>query len=305
MSWATALGGGTPEPWLYAFTLGLVAAVNPCGLPLLPAYLSFFVGSDNRGRERRNLRGILCGTCVTVGFLLVFGLLGLLFEAGIDVVLSWVPWAMIPIGAAMAVLGLLAVLGKPIRPFLASPRWGSGQSVGRMVGFGVTYAIGSLTCALPLFLAAVASSFVRRGFAEGIWTFVAYALGMSLFLMVAGLVVANAGAPPLRRLAALSRAVPRLAGGVLCLVGCYLVLYWGSYAANPSAAPEPVASVEHLADVVTAWLSRSPTLVGIALAAIVVTVILAGAAGQRRRLSVREDLGAAKLPESGSVRARG
>ena len=61
-------------PLLYAFTLGLVAAVNPCGFPLLPAYLSLFVGEDTVGRPQRNLRALGAGASVAAGFVVVFGL---------------------------------------------------------------------------------------------------------------------------------------------------------------------------------------------------------------------------------------
>jgi len=30
-----------------SFTAGLVAAVNPCGFPMLPAYMSFFIELDD------------------------------------------------------------------------------------------------------------------------------------------------------------------------------------------------------------------------------------------------------------------
>jgi cytochrome c biogenesis protein CcdA len=49
----------------YAFALGLVAVANPCGLPLLPAYRSFFVGGggDVVGRAlRADTSGQLAGT---------------------------------------------------------------------------------------------------------------------------------------------------------------------------------------------------------------------------------------------------
>ncbi|MBA2575429.1 MAG: hypothetical protein H0V05_02115 [Euzebyaceae bacterium] len=37
-------------PFALAFTAGLVASVNPCGFAMLPAYLSFLIGSDDRDR---------------------------------------------------------------------------------------------------------------------------------------------------------------------------------------------------------------------------------------------------------------
>ena len=35
-----------------SFTAGLVAAVNPCGFAMLPAYLSFFLGQEAEERDR-------------------------------------------------------------------------------------------------------------------------------------------------------------------------------------------------------------------------------------------------------------
>jgi cytochrome c-type biogenesis protein len=274
--------GAASGPLLYAFTLGLVAAVNPCGFPLLGAYLSFFVGSDTEERPRRLLRGLAAGSCVTVGFVVVFAVLGGLVEGGVDVVLGWVPWVMIPVGVALAAIGVAGALGHPLKLLVPARRLGTGRGALAMAGFGVTYAVASLTCALPLFLAAVAGTFGRLGFARGLGSFVAYALGMGLFLMVAGLIVANAGVSALRRLRPFTRFVPRVAGGVLALVGAYLTYYWAAFQADPTASPPPIGFVEHVQSDITAWLSSSVRVVGVVLGlAVVVALLLAAGVGRR------------------------
>jgi cytochrome c-type biogenesis protein len=290
--------GAASGPLLYAFTLGLVAAVNPCGFPLLGAYLSFFVGAGTEDRPRRLLRGLAAGSCVTAGFLLVFGVLGALVEGGVDVVLGWVPWVMIPLGVLLGALGVAGALGHPVRFLVPTRRLGAGRGALAMAGFGVTYAVASLTCALPLFLAAVAGTFGRLGFGRGIGSFVAYALGMGLFLMVAGLVVANVGVAPLRRLSPLTRFVPRLAGGVLALVGAYLTYYWAAFEADPTSSPPPIGFVEHLQTDVSSWLSGSVRVVGAVLGLAVVLALVLAAAARRPRgpapvaeLSASEEVG--------------
>jgi cytochrome c-type biogenesis protein len=276
MDGSVAVVGAASGPLLYAFTLGLVAAVNPCGFPLLPAYLSFFVGQGTASRPQRNARGLAAGASVTAGFVIVFALFGTLVHAGIDVVLGWVPWVMIPVGLAMAAIGAAATAGRPLRVAPPRRRLGRGRGVASMAGFGVTYAVASLTCALPLFLAAVAASFGRLGVLDGVGTFVAYALGMGLLLMVLGLVVANAGVAPLRRIRAVTRVVPRVAGAVLTVVGAYLVFYWASYLADPTASPPPIGAVEHVQTLLTTWLSQSPRVVGVVLACVVLAAIAIG-----------------------------
>ena len=274
--------GAASGPLLYAFTLGLVAAVNPCGFPLLGAYLSFFVGSDTDERPRRLVRGLAAGSCVTVGFVLVFAVLGALVEGGVDVVLGWVPWVMIPVGVALFALGVAGALGRPVKLLVPTRRLGTGRGALAMAGFGITYAVASLTCALPLFLAAVAGTFGRLGVARGLGDFVAYALGMGLFLMVAGLIVANAGVSPLRRLSPITRFVPRIAGGVLALVGAYLTFYWAAYEADPTASPPPIGLVERLQTDITTWLSSSVRVVGVILGLAVVVALMLGAAATGR-----------------------
>ncbi len=59
----------------YSFMLGMLAAVNPCGFVLLPAYLLYFLGIDggNQGITRVPFqRALRVSAAVSSGFLVVF-----------------------------------------------------------------------------------------------------------------------------------------------------------------------------------------------------------------------------------------
>ncbi len=274
----------THAPLLYAFTLGLVAALNPCGFPLLPAYLTGFVGRDaERPWSVRTVRALGASVAVTAGFVAVFAPLGALVAAGSDVVLGWVPWAMIPFGLALVGVGAWTAAGRSVK--LRLPAVPSGRGRGPVVGmvlFGVAYAVASLSCALPVFVAGVSGSFSRDGVASGVASFVAYALGMGLLLAVAGLVVAHAGAPALRRVRRVGPVLQRLVGAVLVVVGAYLVLYWATDLADPSSTPGVVRAVEHVQTTLVAWLSSAPRAVGLVLGAGVVVSLVAVVASRSR-----------------------
>ena len=140
---------------------------------------------------------------------------------------------------------------------------GRGRGVLSMAGFGVTYAVASLTCALPLFLAAVIGSFGRLGFSRG--------RGHLRRLRPRHGPVPHGGGPrggQLRGRRALRRLGPsqgwchgwparywRWSGRISSF-------YWSSYLADPTATPPPIGLVEHLQTVLTGWLSGSPRLVG-------------------------------------------
>ena len=102
----------------FAFTAGIVATVNPCGFAMLPAYLSFFLGVEGQRSNgsattsRASMgRALTTGLTVSLGFLLVFGVVGVLVTLGLGVVRDVVPWITMVIGAALVVLGGILVAG--------------------------------------------------------------------------------------------------------------------------------------------------------------------------------------------------
>ena len=53
----------------FPFTLGLVAAFNPCGFAMLPVYVSFFLGKDADSSTARNImRALKVGLALTADF---------------------------------------------------------------------------------------------------------------------------------------------------------------------------------------------------------------------------------------------
>ena len=67
-------------PVSVALVAGGLAVVNPCGFPLLPAFLSFYLGADEHELPRaptRILQGLLVGVLVSAGFLGLFALASL------------------------------------------------------------------------------------------------------------------------------------------------------------------------------------------------------------------------------------
>ena len=74
---------------------GGLAVVNPCGFPLLPDFLSFYLGADERRLSpapTRVLQGLLVGALVTVGFLGFFALVGLPVSYGVGAIARVFPF---------------------------------------------------------------------------------------------------------------------------------------------------------------------------------------------------------------------
>jgi cytochrome c biogenesis protein CcdA len=260
-------------PLAYAFTAGLVAAVNPCGFPMLPAYLSYFIGLDDEGADSggRVLRAITSAGAVAVGFLAVFSVLGIPINAGVTSIYELMPWLTIVIGGLLLVLGVAMLLGwKPVVALPRLDKGGRSRRFGSMALFGISYAIASLGCTLPVFLVVVAGTTERSNALSGALAFGAYCIGMTVVLMTVSVALALARDGMVRRLRELTRFVDRASGVLLVAVGIYLIWY-GVYAADPdnSTAATPLSWVESWSTDATTWLRDGGTGLGVALAAIV------------------------------------
>lgn len=270
-------------PIALSFTAGLVAAVNPCGFPMLPAYLSFFMGGDDDDVDSRGRvpRALLSAGAVSVGFLGVFAALGIPINAGVTSLYRWMPWLTIVIGGGLLVLGLAMLAGwHPPSLVPRLDRGGRTRGFGSMALFGVSYAITSLSCTLPIFLTYVLT--VPGSFAGGIVAFLAYGAGMTVVLMALSVAVALARESMVRRMRAMLAYVDRIAGVLLLLVGSYLVLY-GVHALDPTqASTSPIGWVSDWSSQATTWLDEGGTGLGLVLAA---GVLAAAVVAARRRQS--------------------
>src|SRR2546422_10056251 len=101
-------------PVSVALVAGGLAVINPCGFPLLPAFLSFYLGANEHELPRaptRILQGLLVGALVSIGFLGLFALASLPVSFGVALVARAIPWAGLATGALLALAGLLALSG--------------------------------------------------------------------------------------------------------------------------------------------------------------------------------------------------
>jgi cytochrome c biogenesis protein CcdA len=94
--------------------LGMIAAVNPCGFVLLPAYLLYFLGIDgaNQGVTRAPLqRALRVSAAVSSGFLVVFLIVGSISRLFTQWIELNAKYAGFVIGIALIGLGIAMLFG--------------------------------------------------------------------------------------------------------------------------------------------------------------------------------------------------
>ena len=223
-------------PFGYAFVLGMVAAVNPCGFALLPVYLGFYLGDGVDAGSRRSrgtwLRAAQVSLMVTAGFIVLFGAMGLALSVVSTAIAGYFPLIGLLVGIALVLAGGRLIGGGALQSGfgdrLASQLSGTTRQVGNRgyLAYGVAYGAASLGCTLPLFMAAVVFPITRGGFEAGILQFLLYALGMGAvitFLTMSTAIFKRAAVSQIRRFGGL---VSSLSPVLLLLAGAYVIYYW-------------------------------------------------------------------------------
>ncbi len=218
-----------------AFAAGLVAALNPCGFAMLPAYLLLVV----RGQPGESSPGSLTAVCralaatagMALGFMAVFGSFGALTISAASTVQRYLPYGTVAIGVVLVALGAWLLSGRELTaltPRPVGPRWAPTARVWSMFGYGVSYAIASLSCTIGPFLAVTAAGLRSGSILTGVSIYLAYVAGLTLIVGVLAIATATTSSAAAERLRRILPFVNRISGALLVLVGLY-VAYYGVY----------------------------------------------------------------------------
>lgn len=224
---------GFLAPLGFAFAAGMASTVNPCGFAMLPAYLGLYLGSGEEGKNPvpRLAKALLVGGMVTSGFILLFGVAGIVIGAGARSVVDIIPWLGLVTGILVSVGGAWILGGGKLYSSLATraaSRIGNpGQvSIKGYFLFGISYGVASLSCVLPIFLVVVVSTITVSGTLEAVGQFVLYALGMGLVIMLLTIGMALFKGTIVGILRKVLPHIQTVSAVLMLIAGSYIVYYW-------------------------------------------------------------------------------
>ena len=221
-------------PIAFSFSAGIVAAFNPCGVDMLPAYIGYQIGSDDMNIPylERLSKAFLMGISVTSGFVAFSLLVGLIISIGGGFILDLIPFGGLIVGVSMLMLGLtLTMSGKELGVWSATRiSFGHARSTKGIFFFGIAYAASSLGCAFPIFLAAIVilagQSLGDINLINSAVRFASYGLGMGLVLttVTVGTVLFK---ETLSKFIKTIIPYVRIIGNIALIgAGSYLIWYW-------------------------------------------------------------------------------
>jgi cytochrome c biogenesis protein CcdA len=274
-----------------AFGAGLVAALNPCGSAMLPAYLTLVVRGERTSEPAAVARALATTAAMALGFLAVFGIFGVLTVSVATAVQRYLPYVTVLIGIVLVGLGIWLLLGRELRVLAPNPlgrsgRWAPTTRVGSMFGYGVSYAIASLSCTIGPFLAVTGASFRAGSVMYGLLIYLVYAAGMTLVVGVLAIAIALARSALIDRMRQLLPYINRISGALLLVSGLY-VGYYGLYevrlfSANGSPKDPVIAAAGWVQGELAGWVHRQGAWPWVVT--LVLLVLVAIAWGRRRKI---------------------
>jgi cytochrome c-type biogenesis protein len=222
-----------------AFVAGVVSFASPCCLPLVPAYVTYMVGTTPAGAASARRVALKQAVAFVLGFTVVFvalwasvGLVGYLLRDYVGVLRQVGGAALIVMGLHVAGLvnipALLRQATVPADRVMGTRRTADGTvlvqdpKLARSALFGVVFAAGWTPCVGPILGGIIGLASLRDSVGQGAVLLVVYALGMGLpFVLVA--VGATAVSRRLEWFRRHEAAVSLVTGATLMVVGFLMI----------------------------------------------------------------------------------
>ncbi|UCE28976.1 MAG: cytochrome c biogenesis protein CcdA [Candidatus Bathyarchaeota archaeon] len=205
----------------FYFTAGALALLSPCGFPMLPGYISYYMGTKT-SLEKAVSGGFAC----TLGLLTVFSAIGIGVSALGSFVSRYIPFLEIVAGAIVIFMGITMIMEIRFPAFFTISKAPKRKGLIGVFFYGVAYGLATLSCSAPIFFSILFYAVAAGGPLDGIIAFVVYALGMGLPIIVATVFVVKAKRLMLRRIVKVMPWVQKISGLGLIVVGIYLICFY-------------------------------------------------------------------------------
>ena len=205
----------------FIFTAGVFALFSPCGFPMLPGYISYYMGTKT-SLGRAVPSGIAC----TLGLVTIFSIIGAVATVLGSLISAYIPLLEIAAGIFTIFLGLSIMFE------LKYPTFGFPIKAPKQKGFmglflyGIVYGMATLGCSAPIFFSILSYAIAAGSILQGVITFIVYAIGMGLPLIIITVLIVKTKKFILKRIVRLIPLIQKISGMVLIFIGIYLIYFY-------------------------------------------------------------------------------
>ena len=212
-----------PSNLTFAFVAGASAFLSPCGYPMLPGYISYYMGT-----ELSSINALYTGVTCTLGLITTFSIIGAVASILGNIINPYIPLLELLAGVTTVLFGvsMLFDINIPFTPALKAPK--QKGFIGIYL-YGIIYGLATLGCSAPIFFATLFWAIAQSGPINGLITFLVYSLGMGVPLITTTILVSLVKKKIIKRLTKLTPKIQKFSGIILVFIGVYLIYYYYAF----------------------------------------------------------------------------
>ena len=206
---------------------GVAIFFSPCGVALLPSYISLILAKKERSKRPliKAIEGLKIGFVASLGMLTVFTVLGIAVNVFGNFLSPYAFWFGTITGAGLILLGIFMVFGKFIHLPMVRLKTNFNPSFKSFFIFGAGYALGGIACTFPAFLLVVFASLGSGTFMGGLINFIAFSLAAMLLMILVTTLSAVAKSLVLGWLNRYMEIIQLVSALIIIVGGAYLIWF--------------------------------------------------------------------------------
>ena len=209
----------------YLFTLfeGIASFISPCMLPLLPIYLSYFAGKDNKSTKKTMINSI----GFVLGFTITFIILAILASSIGVIISSYIKYIKIIFGIIIIVLGLNYMNILKIN-FLNKTKDFKKKSKDvnffKTLLFGILFSVSYTPCIGTFLSSALLLVVKQQDILKGILLMLVYSLGLGLPFIISAVIIDKLKGM-FEFIKKHYNVIEKVSGIVLIIMGIYIIFF--------------------------------------------------------------------------------
>jgi cytochrome c biogenesis protein CcdA len=203
------------------FSAGVLALFSPCGFPMLPGYLSYYLG-----KKKTIETAISSGLACTLGLIAVFSVIGVGVALAGSVITQYIPLLEVIAGSIAIILGVSMLTNIKFPTLFKISRAPTQKGLPGLFLYGIAYGLATLGCSAPIFFSTLFYALTSGGFLAGIVTFVVYAIGMGLPILLITILLAKTKTQLLNRVMNVMPWFEKISSVIIIAIGIYLISYY-------------------------------------------------------------------------------
>ncbi len=209
--------------YLFTFLEGIASFISPCILPMLPIYISYFLGEDNK----RTSKAVINATGFVLGFTIIFLLLAILASRFGGVISSNIKYFKILFGIIIILLGLnyMEIINiKFLNKTKIANKNAKDLNFFKAIIFGMLFSISWTPCIGTFLSSALLLIAKNQDILKGIVLMILYSIGLGIPFIISAVLLEK-----LKELFNIIKQhydiIKKISGIILIIMGIYIIFF--------------------------------------------------------------------------------